>query len=175
MRKAVRAAIGLSIGLLLLVVPAAWAHGGSGEEGLEVEPTSVTAGQTVLLAGQGLEPDSDRVLVLVGGDLTVAFGTVTTDADGGFSKELTIPGHLPSGTYGLQAIGDETLTTPLDITAAAGGAAASPDANAANEAVVARDRPPLEVALILAFVAAAAAVGVVLVWQAERFRGARTA
>ena len=175
MRKAVRAAIGLSICLLLLAAPAPLAHGVSGGDGSEVEPPSVPSRPTVTRGGQGLEPDSDRVLVLVGGHLTVAFGTVTTDADGGFSKELTIPGHLPSGTYELQAIGDETLTTPLDITAAAGGAAASPDANAATEAVVARDRPPLEVALILAFVAAAAAVGFVLVWQAERFRGARTA
>jgi hypothetical protein len=174
MRKA-PVAIGLSLGLLFLAVPAAWSHGGSGEEGIEVEPTAITAGQTVVLAGQGLEPDSDRVLVLVGGNLTVSFGTVTTDADGAFSQELTIPGHLPSGAYELQAIGDETLTTPLAVTAAAGGAAASPDAKAASDTVVARDRPPLELALILALVVGAGVIGVALVWQAERFRGARTA
>jgi hypothetical protein len=175
MRKAAPASIGLSLVLLLLVVPAALAHGGSGEEGIEVEPTSITAGQTVILAGQGLEPDSDRVLVLVGGDLTVSFGTVTTDADGGFSQELTIPSHLPSGTYELQAIGDETLTTPLAVTAAAGGAAASPEANDQNETVVARERTPLDLVLILGFVAVAAVVGGLLVWQAERLRGTSTA
>lgn len=165
----------LSLVLSLGGVASVLAHGGSGEGGIEVEPTSITAGQTVILAGQGLEPNSDRVLVLVGGDLTVAFGTVTTDADGGFSKELTIPGHLPSGSYELQAIGDETLSTPLAVTAAAGGAAALPAANDANETVLPRDRSPLELGLLAAFVVLVAVVGAVLVWQAERFRGVRPA
>lgn len=174
MHRIVAMAAALSLALSLGGVASVLAHGGSGEEGIEVEPTSITAGQTVILAGQGLEPNSDRVLVLVGGDLTIAFGTVTTDADGGFSKELTIPGHLPAGSYELQAIGDETFSTPLAVTAAAGGAAASP-ANGANETVLARDRSPLELGLIAAFVVLVGVAGAVLVWQAERFRGVRPA
>jgi hypothetical protein len=134
----------------------------------------LTAGDSVVLAGSGLEPDSDRVLVLVGEDLTVEFGTVRTDADGMFSRELTIPSHLPSGSYELRAIGDETLTTPLAITAAAGAAEASPAANDAGETVVARQRTPFELAVILALVAAAAFAGGWLVWRAEHFRGVPT-
>ena len=92
-----------------------------------------------------------------------------------FSIELTIPSHLPSGNYELRAIGDETLTTPLGVTAAAGGVGASPAANEANETVVARQRSPLELGIIFGLVVVAAAAGAWLVWRAERFRGAQTA
>lgn len=172
MRRSALLAIGLGLALSFGSVITVMAHSGEGS-GIAVEPTSVTAGNTVILAGTGLEPNSDRVLVLVGGNLTIAFGTVTTDADGAFSKELTIPSHLPSGTYELQAIGDETLTTSLDVTAVAGGAASTPAANTANETVVARDRAPVELGLILVLVAVAAVVGIALIWRAERFGGAK--
>ena len=173
MRRSLPSAIALGLALSLGAAFAVMAH--EGEEGLEVEPASVTAGDTVVLAGSGLEPDNDRVLVLVGQDLTIAFGTVTTDAEGMFSKELTIPNHLPSGTYELQAIGDETVTTPLAVSAASGAADASAAPNAASETVVARQRGPVELGIILGFVAIAAALGGFLVWRAERFRGAQTA
>lgn len=165
------------IGLLLSVgaTVAVMAHAGAGGETLEAEPSSITAGGSVVLAGGGLEPDSDRVLVLAGLGLTVEFGTVRTDAEGMFSKELVIPNHLPSGTYELQAIGDETLTTPLAVTAAEGAAMASPGPNDAAQTVVARQRTPIELGLIIALVGAASLVGAWLVLRAERFRGAPTA
>lgn len=109
-----------------------------GEAEIVVEPASVTAGDAVVLAGTGLEPDSDRVLVLAGEDLIIEFGTVTTDDEGMFQAELTIPSHLPSGTYEFRAIGDETLTVPLAIS----GAAASPPTDA-GETIMPRDRAPL--------------------------------
>jgi hypothetical protein len=172
MRRSLPVAMALGLLLSLVVGFAVMAHEGTGEETLEVEPSSVTAGDTVVLAGSGLEPDNDRVLVLVGEDLTVEFGTVTTDADGMFSKQLTIPSHLPSGNYELRAIGDETLTAPLAVTAAAGAAESPPAADAANETVIPRQRTSLELGLILALVAWAAIVGGWLIWRAERFRGA---
>ena len=175
MRRSLSVAMVLGVLLSGGVATAAMAHGGSGEAKIEVEPSSVTAGDTVVLAGTGLEPDSDRVLVLAGADLTVEFGTVKTDAEGMFSKELTIPNHLPSGTYELRAIGDETLTAPLAVTAAEGAAQASSAPNAASETVVARQRSPLELGIILGFIAVAAALGGWLVWRAERFRGTPTA
>jgi hypothetical protein len=168
-----RAGFGAALGVALALgaVATAMAHEGTGQEEIVVEPVSVTAGDSVILAGSGLEPDSDRVLVLAGQDLVVEFGTIRIDADGMFSKELTIPNHLPSGTYELRAIGDETITTPLAVTAVAGGAEASPPADDATQTVVARERTPFEVALILALVALAAVAGGVLAWRAERFRG----
>lgn len=151
---------------------AATAHEGSGEEEILVEPSTVTAGGTVVLAGSGLEPNDERVIVLVGQHDTLHLAEVETDAEGMFSLELTVPAHLPAGTYELQAIGDETLTVPLAVTAAAGAADVPIPA---EETVIARERGPLELAIILAFVALAAALGGWLVWRAERFRGARTA
>lgn len=171
MRKPVPVAIVLGLALSFGAAVAVMAHGGSGEAKIEVEPASVTAGDTVVLAGSGLEADSDRVLVLAGEDLTVEFGTVKTNGEGMFSKELTIPSHLPSGNYELRAIGDETLTTPLAVTAMAGAAEAPPAANATKETMVARERSPIELTLILAFVTLAAVLGGLLVWRAERFRG----
>jgi hypothetical protein len=171
MRKPLPFAIALGLALSIGVAAGSMAHAGTGEAKIEVEPSSLTAGDTVVLAGSGLEPDSDRVLVLAGEGLTVEFGTVKTDAEGMFSKELTIPSHIPSGNYELRAIGDETLTTPLTVSAAAGAAQASPAANDAKETVVARERSSFELTSILAFVALAAVLGGLLVWRAERFRG----
>ena len=170
-------ALALWLGLLLTFGGAvtALAHSGGTEAEIEVEPSTIAAGDTVVLAGSNLEPDSDRVLVLVGPDMTIEFGTVKTDADGMFSKELTIPGHVPSGSYELRAIGDETLTTPLAVTAASGAAGASGAPNAASESVVGRERGPAELGAILVFVLIAGALGAWLVWRAERFRGTRAA
>jgi hypothetical protein len=173
MHRSVPIAVVLGLLLSLSAGLAAMAH--EGEEGLAVEPSSVTAGDTVVLAGSGLEPNNDRVLILAGGHLVIEFGTVRTDAEGMFSKELTIPNHLPSGNYELRAIGDETLTAPLAVTAAAGATGASPAANDVNETVVARQRSPLELGIIFGLVVVAAAAGAWLVWRAERFRGAQTA
>ncbi len=159
-------------GLLMTATPVL-AHGAGGEEALEVEPASVTAGQTVVLAGSGLEPDSDRVLLMAGADVVLEFGTVTTDAEGMFQKEILIPGHLPSGIYELRAIGDETLSTTLEVTAAGQEAVAAVDTSSGTaEELVARQRSPIEIGSIILFVALTAVLGVLLVWRAERFRGA---
>lgn len=160
--------------LALVVASAAIGHEGEGE-GIAVEPSSVTAGETVILAGTGLEPNDERVIVLAGGDLTVDFGTVTTDAEGAFQMELAIPSHLPGGVYGVRAIGDETLTAELEITAAAGGAAATPGPDDAGQTVVPRERTALELGIIGALVLLGAVAGGLLVWRAERFRGAPSA
>lgn len=171
MRRSWIGALILAPMLALAAAATALAHEGSGEEEVVVEPAEVTAGDTVIVAGSGLEPDDERVLVLAGADLVVDFGTVTTNAEGMFQIELTIPSHLPSGTYELRAIGDETVTAQLAVTAAAGGAEASPAADDPNQAVVPRDRTPLELGAILILVALAAVVGGLLVWRAESFRG----
>src|SRR6266508_5749469 len=100
-----------------------------------------------LLAGQGLEPNSERQINLVGPDVIVPFDAVTTDGEGMFSVTLTIPAHLPAGTYTFQAIGDETLTTDCTITAAEGQAAAEPK-NEAAATVTTRSRSGLELGII---------------------------
>ncbi len=143
------------------------AHNGAAGSSLAVEPSSVTAGGTVVLAGTGLEPDSARQINLVGPDVVVPFPSAMTDADGMFNVTLTIPGHLPSGVYTFQAIADETLTVDLTVTAAEGATPAEPKREAA--AVVApRDRSPIEVAAIAIVVLVSLGIGALLILRAER-------
>ena len=162
----------LAVALVLATSAGVAAHDPSGEEEVVVEPAQVTAGDSVILAGSGLEPDDERILALAGGDLVVDLGSVTTDAEGMFQIELIIPSHLPSGIYELRAIGDETVTAELGVTAMVGGAVASPAPDDASQTVVPRERTPIELGLILVLAALAAVAGGVLVWGAERVRGA---
>jgi hypothetical protein len=145
------------------------AHSGGEASGISVEPSTVTAGGTVVLAGNGLEPNSQRQINLVGPDVVVPYPPATTDADGMFNVTLTIPAHLPAGTYTFQAIGDETLTTDVTVTAAAGQAAMLEPANEAAAVVAARNRSGIEIAVLGILVIVAAAAGVFLVARAERF------
>lgn len=171
--RLLRAAAASAVLLLAVALPAS-AHSGGEASGISVEPAQVTAGGTVVLAGNGLEPNSDRQINLVGPDITVSFPTATTDAAGMFNATLTIPAHLPAGTYTFQAIGDETLTTPLAVTAPAGMVNAEPPGEAAAM-VTPRTRSGSELGIIGLLIAIAVGLGVVLVMRAERFRGAATA
>lgn len=166
MRKSLPASIWL--GLVVLGVLAGPVLADSPDAGITVEPSEVTAGGTILLAGSDLEPDDERVLVLQGEDVTVDLGTATTDADGMLGLELTIPAHLPTGVYRLQAIGDETLSVELKITAVAGGVAIEPSG---AQSVVSREREFVELVAIVGIAAVVAALGLLLVVRAERFRG----
>jgi hypothetical protein len=150
------------------------AHSGGEASGISVEPAQITAGGTVVLAGNGLEPNSDREINLVGPDVTIPYPKVTTDADGMFNVTLTVPSHLPAGTYTFQAIGDETLTATCAVTAAAGSVNAEPK-NEAVATVTPRTRSGSEIAIIGLLLAVAIGLGVVLVARAERFRGATVA
>ncbi len=174
MRRSLPVALPLALlfggALLLLPVGPVFAHGAGAEEALTVEPAAVTAGDTVLLAGSNLEPNDERVLVLKGENIAVDLGTATTDAEGMLSTEVKIPGHLPSGVYQLQAIGDETLEVELQVTAAAGGAAIESPA-AGEPAIVARERPTVELAAIVVASLVVGALGVLLVLRAEGVRG----
>ncbi|MEK6720078.1 MAG: hypothetical protein AABZ33_05330 [Chloroflexota bacterium] len=199
MRRALSFAVVLGLTLSFGGAVTMLAHEGDGDAKIEIEPSTVSAGESVIVVGSGLEPDSDRVLLLAGESLIVQFGTVKTNADGRFQRELTIPGHMPAGTYELQAIGDETLTVALGILAAeaatspapaaspAVGATDAPGATAApggivgpgataapvdpTKSIVPRERTPLDLALIVGFMALAATVGGLLAWRAEHFRG----
>lgn len=154
---------------VLLLVPATSVLADEPGAGISVEPADVTAGQTVLLAGNSLEPDDERVIVLQGDAITVNLGSATTDGDGMLSQEIEIPAHLPAGTYQLQAIGDETLQVEVRVAAAEGGGAAEPDGDGA--VLTSRERPGLEAGLIVAGAVLLGGLGMLLVLRAERFRG----
>ena len=86
------------------------------EGSVSVTPSTAAAGGTIVVAGGGLEPMSDRVAVMAGQELTVELGSITADAAGAFHAEFTIPSHLPPGGYELQVIGDRILATQLTVT-----------------------------------------------------------
>lgn len=164
-RRAFRAA-GIAVGFLVLIGAPVLAHTGEEGSGISVEPSQFAAGATVVLAGQGLEPNTERQINLVGPDVIVPFGNVTTDAEGMFAVTLTIPGHLPAGTYTFQAIGDETLTAQCTVTAAAGQAPPEPK-NEAVAVVTTRERSPLEIAAWAVLVLAILGAGFLLAGRAE--------
>ncbi len=160
-------AVAASVALALALAVPAMAHSGEEASGISVEPAQVTAGGTVVLAGTGLEPDSERQINLVGPDVIVPFDKVTTDAEGMFSVTLTVPSHLPAGTYTFQAIGDETLTAECRVLAAAGMASAEPQTQPAA-VVVTRDRSGWQAAAIGIFIVVCIGLGLLLVVRAER-------
>lgn len=167
MRRTVLSA--LLLGGALLLLQAAPVLADKPGAGITVEPAEVTAGQTILLAGNSLEPNEERVIVLQGEGITVNLGTAPTDADGMLSQEIQIPGHLPSGSYQLQAIGDETLQVELKVTAAEGGAATQPEPD--GGAIANRQRSAIELSLIAIAAVFVGGLGALLVVRAERFRG----
>jgi hypothetical protein len=157
----------LALALLGAIALATWPVGVSaheGTEGISVDPASLTAGETMLIAGSGLEPDDERVLVLRGEDVVVSLGSATTDGEGMLAAEVTVPAHLPTGSYQVQAIGDETLETELRVEAAAGAEGTTPETPE-----VPYDGPsPLESAVVIGGAIAVALAGVVLIRRAER-------
>lgn len=152
--------------LVLGITAAAFAHDTTT---IVIRPNPVTAGEKVELSVTGVEPNQDRVIVLIGQGIVVPFPTVRTDANGSFTTEVMIPSRLPGGTYRFEAIGDETLTGDVDVIAAAGGIAAQP---AAEQSIPeSRTRSVLEAAGLVGLALLAGIVGIALILRAERFLG----
>lgn len=156
--------------LLAVLAPSVFAHG---FVSVTVDPMTVTAGQNVTISVSGVEPDQDRVIVLIGQGIVVPFPTVRTDASGSFTATIAIPSRLPGGTYRFEAIGDETLTGDVDVIAAAGGIAAQ--APALQDVPESRTRGEPEALAIVVVAVLAGLLGLGLVLGAEHFRGAARA
>lgn len=152
--------------LIAVLAPSVLAHGATS---VMIDPVTVTAGEEVTISVAGVEPDQDRVIILIGQGIVVPFPTVRTDASGSFTTKLTIPSRLPGGTYRFEAIGDETLTGDINVIAAAGGIAAQAPAEQGVPESRRRDLP--ETVAIAAFAVIAGLFGLALVLLAERFPG----
>ncbi|MBI3747310.1 MAG: hypothetical protein HY262_00450 [Chloroflexi bacterium] len=152
--------------LLALVAPAVMAHD---TVSVNVDPNPATAGEDVTISIAGVEPNQDRVIVLIGQGIVIPFPTIRTDSSGSFVTTVTLPTRLPGGTYRFEAIGDETLTGDVSVEAAAGGIAAQAPADQAVPE--SRARGAAEAGAIVALALLAGLIGLALVWRAERFRG----
>jgi hypothetical protein len=151
MRKLV-SALAITAGLTLLGAPAyAQDYPPASDEGLTVSESTVRAGETITVSGDGAEPGAtvtfrlvrsssalgaSRVL-LAGPRLaalvrpqaqsSVSLGSTTADDDGSFSATLTIPSTTDAGTYTLIASsGGEVLATATIRVLAAAGTGALP-------------------------------------------------
>ena len=156
---------------LAAIVAAAWllvlasqvsAHG---QVSVTVTPSTVTAGDPVTLQVSGVEPDQQRVIVLVGQGIVVEFPTVRTDSTGSFTTKVEVPSRLPGGTYRFEAIGDETLTGDVNVIAAAGGIAAEVPPDLGVPAT--RTRSGVETGAIIAVAVLAMAAGALVVVRGE--------
>ena len=141
MRKFV-SALAISAGLTLLAIPAhAQEYPPSSEEGLTVSESTLTAGDSFVVSGEGADPGATVVFTLTrvsssassagarvvaaGPALaravaavrplaqgTTTLGSTTADSDGNFRATLTIPSSLDPGVYTLTATsGGEVLST----------------------------------------------------------------
>jgi len=163
--------VAAALGLALAVPLAALAHGGGTEPTVVLEPTQVTAGGAVTIVGENMEPTSDREILLVGQKLIVQFGTVKTDADGMFTLQVTVPSHLPGGIYQVQAIGDETISTNLEVIGAAGMPSVAP---AAQEVAKPRKLEGIGMILLIGVIGLLVLAGGLLVVFGERLAGHRS-
>lgn len=89
-----------AIGLLVLGVAPALAHGG--EAALIVEQNVAPPGGSLVVRGEDLGSEAPIRLALFGSQ-TIDLGTVVSDGEGHLLLALTIPPGLPAGTYSLVA------------------------------------------------------------------------
>jgi LPXTG-motif cell wall-anchored protein len=101
---------------------------------VELGAASVVAGGKVTVSGTGFEADAALRFELRSDP--VDLGTVTADADGAFSRTLTIPANTPAGVHTLAVIlADGTeVTSQLTVTAAGGGGAVAPGTGGSGNA-----------------------------------------
>jgi hypothetical protein len=83
---------------------------------------------------------------------------------------VDIPSHLPTGSYELRAIGDDTLVATVAVTAAAGTGAPSESIPSTPSGAVAPPDSgiPVRVVVMLALAALTVAASLVVAWRAER-------
>jgi hypothetical protein len=86
--------------------------------------TSATPGQKITVVGTGFMPFSTATVVIYSDPIVL--GTVTTDADGNFSREVEVPTSLAAGQHHLVASGvapdGSQRFMRMDVTVAAGSA-----------------------------------------------------
>jgi methionine-rich copper-binding protein CopC len=74
----------------------------AGQPQLAVSPASTDAGQMVTIAGSGFPPNA--LVVVAIGDNQRGMGTPSTDPQGRFILQTTVPAYLPHGRQVIQAV-----------------------------------------------------------------------
>ncbi len=90
---------------------------------ITIDPESGVIGSSATVTGTGFLPLTPITSLTLGNVAMVPGGTVLTDALGGFSASMTIPG-LSAGGYGVSAqVGSDAASTSFTISASAATAA----------------------------------------------------
>jgi hypothetical protein len=94
---------------------------------IALSTSSVPQGGSLTVTGENFTPNSDAVLSLH--STPVGLGTVSTDANGQFSAEITVPSDTTPGAHTVQALDTPTgdiAAAALEVTAGGGGTSPPP-------------------------------------------------
>ncbi len=140
-----------------------------GNPAITIAPNPAPAGSTVTIGGKEFEEKEEISLVLEGVSGEVALGMATTDAEGSFHTEVTLPDSAGPGSYRIRAeSSDATAIADFRIIPGAGG----PQTNLEHETSIGfhREGPAGEVIALSIVLAVFAAVGAGLLLLRERPR-----
>jgi hypothetical protein len=96
---------------------------------ISLSSSSVPPGGSDTVAGVNFTPNSSASLSLQCGGSSADLGVVTTDANGQFSAQITVPSSTPAGTCTVSALDTATgdvATASLTVTSGGGGGAPPP-------------------------------------------------
>lgn len=154
------------LALLALAPGLALADGDS--KGVTVSPLAPAPDETITVDGELLGPNSEVEVLVIGNGKTVDLGEVQANEEGDFTQEFRLPADLEPGTYEVEATGDESATTQLTVSGAAGG---SEGAGAEGAEPVIETRPLGQSILLVAVFGVLAAGGLVLARSGTRGTG----
>ncbi len=139
---------------------------------ITVDPSSFEPGDTVTVAGTGLQPSFETPIEF--NSVTVVVGTVTTDAEGAFETTITIPADAAQGDHTItaecDAVGNVSIT---DVTVEVSGNVIGPPlprtgGNGGNGGPLPRTGSDVEPLVVVGGAAVLAGVAFVLVAKRRR-------
>ena len=161
------ALLSVIVALVALIAVGSSVASAHGNPEIVITPNPAPAGATIEIEGEGFEEDEEVLLTLEGISGDIALGTATTDAEGGFHVEVTLPDAAAPGSYRIRAQGsDASALVDFRISQATDG----PQAVAEHEASIGFHRVEsiAQVISVVALAVAMAAAGLVLLLVREK-------
>ena len=101
------ALVATAMALITLVAVGSKLAVAHGNPEILITPNPAAAGATIEIEGEGFEEDDQVSLTLEGISSDLALGAVTTDADGTFKIDVTLPDAATPGSYRIRAQGSD--------------------------------------------------------------------
>jgi hypothetical protein len=112
----------MTVALVALIAVGSSVASAHGNPEIIITPNPATAGATIEIEGEGFEEDGEVSLVLEGVSGDIALGTATTDAEGSFQLDVTLPDAATPGSYRIRAQGsDASALADFRISQGTGG------------------------------------------------------